>query len=90
MAYKALTYINIPPNNRKAPGDTITEKEFADADPKQGEAEIKQLLDSKAISKNMDAPIDKAHAPVVIPPSANTQSIDVVSGDIGIGGDNNA
>jgi len=89
MAYKALTYVNLPPNNKKAPGDTITEKEFADAVPKQGEAEIKQLLDQKAISKNMDAPIDKAHAPIEIPPSANPISIDVVSGDVGEGADVN-
>lgn len=88
--YKALTYINIPPNNRKAPGETITKKEFAEASPTQGEDEIKALLDSKAISEDMDAALDESHAPVQVLPSNNPVSIDVVSGDVGYGGDVNA
>lgn len=89
MAYKALTYVNLPPNNKKAPGDTITQKEFDDAVPKQGELEIQALLSQKAISKNMDAPIDKAHAPIEILPSANATLVYVVSGDVAEGSDAN-
>jgi hypothetical protein len=87
MAYKALTYINIPPNNRKIPGDTITKKELQESDPPQTDDDIKKLIDGGAMSEDMDAPINKAHAPIEIRPSANPISIDVVTGDVGGGED---
>ena len=64
--YKALTFLNIPPNNRKRPGDKISKKEFEDADPPQTKEDIQALLDQGAISEDMDAPIDKAHEPVKV------------------------
>ena len=87
MPYKALTYVNLPPDNRKAPGDSITAKELKDAG--QGDAEIKQLVDGKMISEDMNADLDEAHHPIEILPSANPQSIDVITGEVGQGGDNN-
>jgi hypothetical protein len=82
MPYKALTYVNLPPDNRKAPGDTITDKELKDADPQQGKEEIKALLAQGVISEDMDAPVDKAHAPVDIAPSNTPLAVNVVTGDL--------
>jgi hypothetical protein len=90
MPYKALTYINIPPNNRKAPGDTITDKEFNDADPEQEEEQINALLASGAISEDMEAAVDEAHAPVEVMPSANPLSVDIVTGEVIEGSDESA
>ena len=85
--YKALTYINLPPDNRKAPGDRISEAELKEAG--QTEENVEQLLKGKAMSKDMEAKIDKAHDPIVIPPSDNPLSIDVVAGEVAYGGDSN-
>jgi hypothetical protein len=78
MAYKALTYVNLPPDNRKVPGDTITERELKDAG--QTEDDIKTLVKAKAIG-NMGAELDEAHAPVEIPGVEG--GINVVTGEVG-------
>jgi hypothetical protein len=62
--YKALTYVNLPPDNIKAPGEEITEAELSEAG--QTEDDIAALLEQGAISEDMDAPINEAHAPVEV------------------------
>lgn len=62
--HKALTYINLPPDNRKAPGDEISPQEWEACDPPQTEENIQELIDSGAISEDMDAEILPAHRPV--------------------------
>ena len=63
MPYKALTYVNLPPDNHKRPGDKITDKELKDAG--QGEAEIKLLVKNGAIGSEATA-LDEAHDPVQV------------------------
>lgn len=65
--YKALTVINLPYHNdgkglRKEPGEKITKAEMNDA--QQTDDDIKALIDSGAISEDMDADIHPAHLPV--------------------------
>jgi hypothetical protein len=84
--YKALTYVNLPPDNRKAPGDTITKKELEDSG--QDEVQIKQLLKSGAISENMDAEIDKAHQPIKV--EGVPGHVNVIAEETGGGEDTNA
>ena len=68
MSYFALTYINLPPDNRKAPGDEISDEEFEAAG--QTAEDIKALIESKAIGGE-DDPINKDHVPDVPPPNPN-------------------
>ena len=81
MAYKALTYVNLPPDNRKAPGDPITKKELDEAG--QTDEDIESLIKQRAIGKPTD-PIDNAHAPVVIRFNTNaTDVVNVIDSDVG-------
>lgn len=57
MAYKALTYVVLG-DVRKAPGDSITDKELKDAG--QEDEEIRNLISSGAIG-DKDADIHKDH-----------------------------
>jgi hypothetical protein len=83
MAYKALTYMNLPPDNRKAPGDTITDKELKDAG--QTDVHIQHLIKTKAMGKESD-PIDEAHAPVTVATST-TADVNIITGEVGTGGE---
>jgi hypothetical protein len=76
---KALTYVNLPPDNRKAPGDKITQKELEDAG--QTKEDIEALKKQGAIGDD-NAPLDKAHAPIVIETST-TSEINVIDSEIG-------
>jgi hypothetical protein len=82
MPYKALTYVNVPPDNRKAPGDSITDKELRDADPKQGKEEVDALLAQGVISEDMDAEVHEDHKPVPIAPSNTPLAVNVVTGEV--------
>jgi hypothetical protein len=79
MPYKALTYVNLPPDNRKAPGDKITDKELKEAG--QTKEDIDSLVKSGSIGDE-DAELHQDHAPVEIVPSSNPLSIDVVTGEM--------
>lgn len=86
MEYKALTYINLPfINVVKNPGDTITDKEFEDA--QQTEDNINTLIKGGALSKDKSASIHPDHAPVVVRTSATEGAVNVVSGDVGVSSD---
>jgi hypothetical protein len=80
--YKALTYVNLPPDNLKKPGDPITDAELSKAG--QSAEDIKSLVGSKAIGKESD-PIDKAHAPVEI--EGVEGSYNVVADEFASGGE---
>jgi hypothetical protein len=62
--HKALTYVNLPPANRKSPGDTITQEEWDATNPLQTEEDIQSLIDQGAISEDMNAEIHPDHLPV--------------------------
>jgi hypothetical protein len=76
---KALTYVNLPPDNRKAPGDSITQKELKDAG--QTEEDIEALTKSGAIGDD-DAELDKSHDPITVEVST-TSEINVVTNETG-------
>jgi len=78
--YKALTYVNLPPDNRKAPGDPITEKELKDAN--QTEEDIESLIKQKAIGDD-SAKINKAHAPIQITVNTNPEVVNIITNEVG-------
>lgn len=82
---KALTHINLPPNNRKKPGETITQKELNDAG--QTDEDVKKLMKDGAIGQDGDA-IHSAHDPIKIETST-TSDVHVVDHDTAEGGDSN-
>ena len=84
--YKALAVINLPPDNRKEPGSTITLKELKDAG--QGEVQIKQLLKSKAMGA-MDDPIHPDHVPPEPDPLDDDSKTHVIASEDGKAGDSN-
>jgi hypothetical protein len=77
--YKALTYVNLPPDNRKAPGDSISEKELKDAG--QTVEDVEVLIKQKAIGAQ-DAEINKAHAPIEIIVNT-TDVVNVITSEVG-------
>lgn len=77
--YKALTYLNLPPDNRKAPGDPITEKELKDAG--QDDEHIDALRESGAIGGPTDE-IHEDHAVVETPPNPNADQ-NITDGETG-------
>lgn len=85
--YKALTFIflNDPDDPeggvKKTPGEKITKKELTDSG--QTDENIQQLLDSKAISEDMEAEVDEAHKEVVA--EADEGNVHIVAGDGGQG-----
>lgn len=81
--YKALTYLNLPPDNRKSPGDKITKAELAEAG--QDEGNIKELIKGGSISEDMNAPLDKSHDPVRVTVASSETTVHVVTGDTGEG-----
>lgn len=61
--YKSLTYVNLPVVDvMKSPGDEITDEELEAAG--QDEEAVQSLLDSGAISTDMEAPLHPDHLPV--------------------------
>lgn len=62
--HKVLSIVNLPPDNRKGPGDKITKAEWEACDPPQTEEDIQRLIDDGAISEDMDAEIHPDHLPV--------------------------
>lgn len=82
---KALTYLVLPPDNRKAPGDTVTKKELEDAD--QTQEDIDKLIKSGAIGDGPDTPLHKDHRPIEIKTNT-TSEINVVESEVVIGSDN--
>lgn len=76
---KALTYVNLPPDNRKVPGDKITAKELKDAG--QTDEDVAALKKSGAIGDD-DDPIDEAHVPVEVAVNSVSE-INVVTGEVG-------
>ena len=85
MPYKALTFLNLPPDNKKAPGDKITDKELKDAG--QTEADIAALKKGGAIGSEQTA-IDEAHEPVKV--EGVEGHVNVITGDWATGDDANA
>ena len=76
MGYFALTYVNLPPDNRKAPGDEISDEELEAAG--QGPDEIQALIDGGAIG-GKDDPIHKDHA--IVPAAVNPDADENISAD---------
>jgi hypothetical protein len=73
--------MNLPPDNRKAPGDSITEKELKDAG--QGPDEIDALLESGA----MGGKDDEIHEDHIVPETPPNPSADVNLTDGEVGGE---
>ena len=85
MPYKALTFVNLPPNNKKVPGDKITDKELKDAG--QTADDIKALVNGGAIGSEATA-LDEAHDPVKV--EGVEGHVNVITGDWATGDDANA
>jgi hypothetical protein len=81
--YKALTFINLPVLDiKKAPGDIISTEEFTQGG--QTEENIKSLIESGALSTDMDAPLHPDNQPVPIP-IVETSDFNVNASDEGKG-----
>ena len=76
---KALTWVNLPPDNKKAPGDSITKKELTDAG--QSDEDVAALVEQGAIGEDDDE-INEAHADVEVT-VVTTSDINVVTGEVG-------
>lgn len=83
--YKALAVINLPPDNRKEPGDLITKKELEEAG--QTEEDIAKLIKQKAIGEK-DDPIHKDYD-VTWPEGNPDADHNVIASEDGKGGDSN-
>jgi hypothetical protein len=77
--YKALTYLNLPPDTRKAPGDPITDKELKDAG--QSDDDIDALRESGAIGGSTDE-INEAHVVPETPPNPMAD-VNITDGETG-------
>jgi hypothetical protein len=81
LGYFALTYINLPPDNRKAPGEEISDEELEAAG--QTAEDIQALVDAGAIGGE-DDPIHEDHAtvPAEVNPDADVNiSADEAGGE---------
>ena len=80
VLYKALTFLMVG-ETRKSPGDAVSEEELEAVG--QTKESIQELIDGGALSEDMDAPVNEAHA---IPESAEVEAEGVIrSGDGGSG-----
>jgi hypothetical protein len=77
--FKALTYLNLPPDTRKAPGDEITDKELKDAG--QTDEDIDALREGGAIGGPTDE-INEAHV-VLETPSNPMADVNISNGESG-------
>jgi hypothetical protein len=78
--FKALTFLNLPPDNRKAPGDPISMQELKDAG--QDEDNIEALLESGAMGGSTDE-IDEAHIVPETPPNPMAD-VNISNGEGGV------
>jgi len=82
--YKALTFINLPLLDiKKAPGDTVTDEEFAAGG--QTEEDINALVAGGSLSLDMDAELHPDNRPVDIPGPSSGADLHIVAGDEGKG-----
>ena len=86
--HKALTYLNLPPANRKAPGESISPEEWAATDPLQTEEDIQALIEGGSISEDMDAELHPDHRPVPIGTPNIAQMIEGAKAIVAQQGDN--
>lgn len=84
MPYKALTFINLPLLDiKKAPGDTITNEEFQAGG--QTNDDIQALIDSGALSTDMNAELHPDNRPPTTPEPTNPDAVHVIANDEGKG-----